>query len=150
MKKFTYEELFGVPKIPCLQGPKELKSYYGITLNPLEHKRITLKISGQKSVCKKYMNYNSYEQKVLLTQLMEPFQMTTVVEVFYEKTQQGNLHLHGTLHMDKLDVLLMTEHIAHINKVCADKAQTYIPFDIKILETSYDQQEWKKYIRKAQ
>lgn len=150
MKKFTFEELFGEPKIPCLQGPKELKSYYAITLNPLEHKRITLQIPGQKSVCKKYSNYTTEEQEKLLNYLMEPFQMVTRSDqIIFEKTQSGNLHLHTTFYLSKEDLQLIKVHIEDINKRCADKEQTYIPFDIKILNNEHDRQEWHKYIRKS-
>lgn len=141
-------------KFPCLQGPKEY-IYYAITINPLMHKRVTLKISGQKSVCKKYMNYSHVEQRELLRQLLEPLREFLSDEVFEEKTENGNLHVHSTMRFAMRYDALSTGFdelravASDVNKRCADKSQTYIAFDYKLLNDDVATAKWYNYIRKT-
>lgn len=126
---------------------------YGITINPNPNKRIALKISGQKSVCKKYSNYSNDEQDRILLDLLSPIKHLVTDDICYEKTSLENRHIHTTIKIPQdshygLEMEALSRYEQGIHKRCTDKKDNYEALDVKELRTDADQVAWKKYIHK--
>lgn len=162
---------------PCLQGAKQVDltanfgkpllpiynegyQYFGLTLNPLRHRRITCRNylyddhRGQptnRSRCLKYSNYGFVDQRFILDEVLRKIKSEVDLcdNVFYEKTQDGDLHWHTTFrctHPLEYDVIAKIGD--ELKKTMGNKELTYVPLDIKCIHDNQTLHDWSLYIRK--
>lgn len=151
---FQNTELLATSTLRESKNPYDSYYYYAITINPIANKRITKKISGQKSVCKMYKNYTHDEQEEILLQLFSDISHLQDGDVMFELTKENNKHLHTTVKL-KRDEFISQEmqsfdtYLKYFNELLEPIKKNYTAIDHKCLDTQADYDAWQEYIHKS-